>query len=286
MVRFKIGRLREKFFTRAQVGKLEAGIDIFHNLIQSKHFKDLVLKFHWTSRQGKTFRRFLHSNGLSNHQVLERFYNANKIFDEMGMKERVAILPCDSRKDIANFKLTANAIIWMSTSCLNNEWFTPVHVAAAICHEMMLNLGFKVKVEFNSQDDFDKTVPYAFGKIIMLASKQWENNISDIRSSFEVLDEEGFNYFPSSEVFCLEIAKNENQNYPNSIADILGKLEREAETLESINGDKSLAEQKRLKCLNKVKQQLINIHHDIIDSSLDGSEMMSTEKILRPGRQA
>ena len=283
---FKIGRLRHKFFTRAQKAKLEAGIDIFHQMQKSAQFKDLVLQFNWTNKSGKTFRRFLHSDGLSNAQVWEKFENSNSILEEMGLKACIAILPCESRKDVVNFKLHSSAIVWMSTSCLNNDWFTPIHVASSICHEIMINLGFKVRTSSENQDDYAKTVPYAFGQLLMESCEKWKQDITDIRLSFDVLDKQGYNYFPATEVFSLELANASQQTYENNISNLLGKLEREAETLELLEEGISNAEQNRLQSLQRIRQQLIEIHHEIQSSSLDGSELLNVDLISKASRSA
>ncbi len=284
MIEFKIGRLRDIYFTREQKSKVQAGIDLFNKLSKSPQFMDLALRFNWTNKEGRKFHRFLYSNGLSNHQVLDKLQNASNIFEEMGMNPVIAILPCDSRKDIANFKLNSNPIIWLSTSCLSNVWFTPIHIASALCHELMTILGFRGRMDFKLQDDFDKCVPYAFGKMIMLASKKWENKITDIRKSFEILDQEGFNYFPASIVFDVHNTEEKVNSYHLAVDNMLHKIEREEEDLNALEGEFSLAETNRLACLKKIKSQLIEIQHSIVETSLDGSEILNVPAQIRAGK--
>lgn len=284
MLPIKIGRLRNKCFTRAQKAKLEAGIDIYQKLVSHEHFKDLVLKYHWTNNTGRIFRRFLMSNGLSNSQIFEKLKDCESVFEDLGMKNCLGLLPCDNRKDISSFKMMSNPIIWVPTSCLNHEWYTPVHIASLILHEVMTYLGFGTKVNSGSEGDQIHTVPFAFGRLLMLSSKNWKNQVSDIEQSLEIINERGYNYFPTSYVFDTELNQQDSIAYQEKLEDLLNNVNREAEDLNNLEGQISNSELKRLECLQKVKAQLISIQNEIIKSSLDGSEVIDAGTYQKPER--
>ena len=285
MITIKIGRLRNKFFTREQKAKLEAGIDIYQKLVVHEHFKDLALQYHWSNNTGRTFRRFLMSNGLSNSQVLQKLENCEQVFEDLGMKNCFGLLPCDNRKDISSFKMLANPIIWMPTSCLNHNWFTPVHVASLILHEVMTYLGFTTKINPGSEGDQIHTVPFALGKLLMVSAHKWKNQISDIDESLAIINERGYNYFPTSHVFDTEFNQQDSVGYQDKIEDLLNNVNREAEDLSNLENKMSNSEVKRLACLEKIKEQLINIQNEIIESSLDGSEVLNANSYQKPARQ-
>jgi len=224
------------------------------------------------------------SNGLSNSQIFVKLKKSQQEFEDLGMKSCLGLLPCDNRKDISSFEMVSNPVIWVPTSCLNHEWYTPVHVASLIIHEVMTYLGFGTKISGGLEGDQIHTVPFAFGRLLMQSSKHWKNQVSDIDQSLEIINENGYNYFPTSYVFDTPLNRQGSIAYQNKIEDLLNYVSREAEDLNNLEDQMSHPESKRLECLHKVKEQLKNIQNEIIKSSLDGSEVINAETFQKPER--
>ena len=69
-----------------------------------------------------------------------------------------------------------------------------------------------------------------------------------------------------------------------AIVPVQQALLREAEDLSNLENEMSNSEVKRLACLEKVKAQLVNIQNEIIESSLDGSEVLNALSYQKPAR--
>ena len=138
----KIGRTRSCFFTKIQKNKLETGVQIFLKALKQTAFEEEVLQFNWTNQQNKRFHRFYHANGLSNRQILDRLQKYPSYLEELGMSSQIVLLPFNNRKDIQAYKAVDRPIIWISVNCIHNDWYTPVHIASTICHELCLLLDF------------------------------------------------------------------------------------------------------------------------------------------------
>ena len=273
MYPIKIGRTRTCFFTKSQKNKLEAGIQIFLKAVGNQRFKENVLQFEWVSQYNKRFHRFYHAGGLSNRQVLERFENYKEYFEELGVESQLVVMPFNSRQEIENYNSLSFPMIWLSLNCINNDWYTPVHVASAICHELAVSLGLDSSIHQISNTEYNKfKAPEYLGKLVMQISETWKDSITDIGNSFKIIDKNQFNYFPASKVL--------NNIYPKSIQhsqtnfeSLITSLLIEQETLISLQDNLTVSETTRLVCIEEVLLKLNTLKSKLAECSLDGSEL-------------
>jgi len=164
-------------FTSAQAAKVDAGVEIFKQVISSEEFQSKVNNFQWRTSEGVAFNRFYLSNGMSNLQASEVICKGeNRKNDLINVVQPTAvpvvnIVPCSNQKETENFHnqpsygLDNNNIsccIGVDTNMLNNGWYTPVHVACAIMHEWCCWNGFNCNPTSSKMENWScNTVPVA-----------------------------------------------------------------------------------------------------------------------------
>ncbi len=269
----KIGRTRSSFFTRIQKDKLEAGIQIFHKVLNSKNFRENILQFHWTNKQNKRFHRFYHANGLSNRQIVDRIQNYLDYFNTLGIPSQLVILPYNSRKEILSYNSINKPIVWVSLNCINNEWYTPIHIASAICHELAILLDLDSAVEQTVNPEYRTySAPNYLGWLTMQTAKLWKDNITDIGDAFRIIDEKQYNYFPTSTIMGNIYAKTISHSQAN-FDSLISTLLSEQETLFELQDTLTVSETTRLICIEEVLLKLTSLKNQLADCSLDGSEL-------------
>ena len=269
----KIGRTRTCFFTKTQKNKLEAGIQIFLKTVATQRFKENILQFEWVSQQNKRFHRFYHAGGLSNRQVLERFENYGLYFEELGIASQLVVLPYNNRQEIESYSSVSFPMIWLSLNCINNDWYTPVHVASAICHELAVSLGLDNSIHRITKPEYSKfKVPEYLGSLVMKISELWKDSITDIGNSFEIIDKNQFNYFPASKVLD-NIYPKSIQHSQTNFESLITSLLIEQETLISLQDNLTVSETTRLVCIEEVLLKLNALKDKLAECSLDGSEL-------------
>ncbi len=269
----RIGRTRNCFFTKTQKNKLEAGIEILLRVINHKHFSDQILQFDWINDENRRFFRFYHANNLSNKQVLHRLHHPKEYFEDLGQNDQLVILPFNSRKEIANYQSVSNPIIWLSLNCINNNWYTPVHIASAVGHELSVLLGLDSSSEKMPRAKYTNyKVPNFVGSLVMQTANLWQNSVTDIRDAFDQIDPDQYNYFPASTVVGSSI-NTSIQSHQNNFDSLISSLLIEQEMLFALQDDLTPTETARLICLEEVLLNLNKLKNKLADSSLDGSEL-------------
>ncbi len=275
----KIGRTVSCFFTKTQKSKLEAGIDILKEVLGSKQFVEQILQFEWSNQQQRRFHRFYHASGLSNRQVLDRIKDHQGYFNELGYNEQLVIMPFNSRREIQSYKSVNNPIIWISMNCIQNNWYTPIHIASAIGHELAVLLGLDSSIHQVSRPEYQMyKVPDSIGQMIMKIAAQWRAKISDIESAFLQIDENEYNYFPASTVVGsvnAKVSQHSQTNFDNLISSLL--IEQEA--LFALQEDLTVSETARLICIEEVLLKLKDLKNQLVECSLDGSELDFQKKV-------
>ncbi len=269
----KIGRTRSSFFTKMQKDKLEAGIQIFHKALQHKHFIESVLQFQWTNKQNKRFHRFYHASGLSNRQIIDRLQEYDKYFDNLGIPSQLVVLPFNTRKEIQNYSSMNNPIIWISLNCINNDWYTPVHVASAICHELAVLLDLDSTLEHLSNPEYKAfSAPSYLGRLTMQTAKLWKDSITDVGDAFSCIDRNQYNYFAASTVLGNIYSKSVSHSQAN-FDSLINTLLSEQEGLIELQEKLTVSETTRLVCIEEVLLKLNSLKDKLRDCSLDGSEL-------------
>lgn len=269
----KIGRTRSCFFTRMQKDKLEAGIQIFLKVLKNSDFRESVLQFQWTNKQKKRFHRFYHASGLSNRQIIDRIQNYDSYFENLGIPSQLVILPFNTRKEIQNYSSMNNPIIWISLNCINNDWYTPVHVASAICHELAVLLDLDSALEQISNPEYRiYSAPNYLGKLIMKTAELWKDSITDIGDAFSRIEKNQYNYFPASTVLGNIYSKSASHSQTN-FDSLISTLVSEQEALFELQEKLTVSETARLICIEEVLLKLNSLKKKLTDCSLDGSEL-------------
>jgi len=268
----KIGRTRASFFTKIQKNKIEAGIQIFLEALKHKHFAENVLSFQWVNNENKRFHRFYHANGLSNRQVFDRIQKYPGYFEDLGSPSQLVILPFSSRKDIQSYKSVNNPIIWISLNCIHHDWYTPIHIASVICHELAVLLDLDNSLyQFSNKEYKRFTVPAYLGKLVMQTAFLWKDSVTDIDIAFQEIDASQYNYFPASTTIG-SVYTRSNPHTQGNFETLISSLLSEQEKLIVLQDKLTTSEAARLICIEEVLLKLHTLKTKLADSSLDGSE--------------
>lgn len=279
-VSFTIGRTRNGVFTKDQLAKVQAGLDIYLKCVNHKQFKNKLLSYEWYDTDDVRYNRFHLCKALSNKQVYECFEQPQGAFGTKETPITIAILPCETRKDIHGYTKMSVPTIWLNKGCLHHDWYTAVHVASCIAHEYCINLGFQAGIGGGLVPQFEHTVPYACGHIIKEVAAQWQNNVSDIRDSFDQMDDNGYEYLPCSTTFQLKGMKAEADSCNQAVKDFRKILKAEAKVLKK-QEELSAKEFERLCALEKSIYKLKKIQAILKKTSLDGMETISINTVVK-----
>lgn len=276
-VNFSIGRTRNLTFTKEERSKLQAGLDIFLQAVNSKLFKTKVVNYQWRDAEGLVYNRFHLCKGMTNDEVLGCFENLNMTLGTTDNVINIGILPCRNRKDISTYSKMTVSTIWINKGCLNNEWYTPVHVASCIAHEYCINLGFNSGVASGLVPHAEHTVPYACGKLLKEVAAQWENRVTDIQDSFDLINEQSeYEYLPCSTTFQLKGMEAESENSNEMVKALKKLLKKEIKSLKNLKV-LSNEEFERLYALEKSIYKLKSIQSSLKKTSLDGIESIDIQ---------
>lgn len=284
---FTIGKTRNCAFTQDQLAKVEAGLAIFLNIVASSNFREKILNFSWKHAAENDFDRFHLSNALSNAQVFDTLIKAKGNFYPIGDKSPVAILPCCSRKDIQAYMNLSTPTIWINTSWLNNEWYTAVHVAACICHEMCINRGFRCQMHGQLVANYQFTVPYACADFVRLIAIALSNEDENIRAAMPYILNTPFEYYPCSTVFNMDDWHGEVITCHQEARALVNRLAMEIDHLKTIQEPLSPKEFIRLEAAEKCVAMLKQMQSMLVDTSLDASDAIGVvlpfeEAVLTP----
>ena len=169
ILKYNITSSRMSYFTDAQAAKVDAGVEIFKQIVCSEEFLNKVKNFQWRTSDGVAFKRFYLSNGMSNQQVGEMicdgFPRTNSVINQMKPSsiEVMNIIPCGSQKEMEIINSNSvSCVIGIDTNMLNNTWYTPVHLACAIMHEWCCWNGFNCSLPSTRMENWSgNTVPVA-----------------------------------------------------------------------------------------------------------------------------
>ena len=274
-ISFTIGRTRSNVFSREALAKVEAGKDIFCQIIKNNSFRKEIKAFKWEDNEGNIYERFHLCKGLSNSQVASCIQNIPKALGINKEKIQIAILPCTNRKDILAYTSLSIPTLWLHTGFLEQEWFTPVHVASCLMHEICVAMGFGCGITGELVPFAPYTVPYALGYITMKIARQWEHKISDIRDSFDQIDLEKYEYMPCSTIFQLDGVYISKSTCNQQLAGLLTTMNKQIEALKNQEEVLNTEEFARLCTLEISVVHLQKIYQSLIETSLDGEDNIS-----------
>lgn len=268
---FTIGRTRDCVFTREQISKIDAGIDLLCRAVQHKHFRQKIVNFSWESPNGNVYKRFYSCNQVSNVEVWQRIAN----FYRLNAENPIAILPCNTRKDILTYSSMNALSIWMNKGYLNQEWFTPIHVASCLVHDLCDNLGFQSYLEGQFIKNRIPSVPFFCGYLVMQICQYWQEDVTDVRNSFDFIDTENYQYFPCSIVFQTHKTSMQNQSANQILAQLIDQLLTEMDALKNDFSNMTPEELARYTALEKGVNSLKDLQKKLAITSLDGMDALT-----------
>ncbi len=302
-IKFQFGSTPTCTMTQKQMEKVKSAITILEKVVASPSFKKNVNDFNWSSRNKTTYNRFHLSNGMSNAQVWDCITNATNWFNPT-MKTKttntvINIVPCTTRNEVvsrangtntmASTPITAgttiNPMAPVFNICLDANWMnspmcTPVHIASCIMHEYCVCLGFGCQMNGQLVPNFDCTVPYACGTIVREVCQEMSKKNKMIAGCFEVINESNYNYSPCTTTFCCASVNTQCVTTCNTIDTAITGMMTELDCIENVSKN-TKAETTRMETLTNCIKMLQEVKANLVNTSLDACETMSTPVSVR-----
>ena len=277
-LKFNITSSRMNSFSTAQAAKVDAGVEIFKEVISSEEFLSKVNNFQWRTSDGVAFNRFYLSNGMSNQQIgdvickgLNRTYDLINIVKPSSVPV-VNIIPCNNQHETDDFhNNTITCCIGVDTNMLNNSWYTPVHVACAIMHEWCCWNGFNCSPASTKMENWSgNTVPVACAWMTKDVAASVCNS-SEVRNWCGMINNRTFDYCACSITYS-NLSSNQNCISPIvKMDECTNILEMELNWLtacKNITPDVT----NRIKVLNNCLSMMTQMKLNICNTTMDGSD--------------
>jgi len=190
---------------RSIINKVEDGCALLKRIFGEPEFQRWVAKFQWQTNDGQTFRRFYHSCGRNNDQIYDsiiqgRSWDSTRSEDE---DSPFIVALCDSVEAYKE-KCSLPRTICLDQRYLDKPSYTPIHLAAALCQEYCIYLGYPPRGNDMNECWSKFTVPVAMARIIRDVA------VIMAREDFQILqwcmlnDTFQFDYQPCSFTFGLQ----------------------------------------------------------------------------------
>ncbi len=287
-VTFNITASRFRNFTAAQETKVKEGLALFQKAVEDARFKEKVCNFVWTSESGNAFNRFLMSKGMSNMQVFETICNTTgKMMNDTMMMATgdstmvCNIVPCCNKNEyVYCCTNTPMTTVCINTNMLNQDWYTPVHVAACIMHEWCVCKGFCCTTNGTLVSDYPNTVPYACGKTMMQVIKEVCAKDPQVSMYVSQINETNFDCCPCSTSWATDTTVTECVNVCEQVDQVVSALEMEMDMINCIS-NKSKDEVNRMTVLTNCITTMKDVKNRLTNTSLDGTETVMMPTVER-----
>ncbi len=277
-LKFNITSSHMNSFSVAQAAKVDAGVEIFKEVISSEEFFNKVNNFQWRTSDGEAFNRFYLSNGMSNQQICDVICKeGNPTHDLINIEKPnsvpvINIIPCSNQLEMENIhNNTITCCIGVDTNMLNNSWYTPVHVASAIMHEWCCWNGFNCSPPSTRMENWSgNTVPVACAWMTKDVAASICNS-TEVSNWCGMINNRTFNYCACSVTYSTLFS---NQNCISPIVkmdECINMLEIELNWLTScknITPDIT----NRIKVLNNCLSMMTQMKLNICNTTMDGSD--------------
>lgn len=189
----------------AILNKVEDGCALLQSVFCESEFQRWVTEFQWQTNDGQTFRRFYHSCGRNNDQIYESIINGrswDSIDSDVDVTPFTVVL-CDTL-DQYRSKCNLPRTICLDQRYLDKSSYTPIHLAAALCQEYCIYLGYPPRGNDLNECWSKFTVPVAMARIVRDVA------VIMARDNFQILqwcmlnDTFQFDYQPCSFTFGLQ----------------------------------------------------------------------------------
>lgn len=277
-LKFNITSSRMNFFTVAQADKVDAGVEIFKQVICSEEFLCKVKSFQWRTSDGVAFNRFYLSNGMSNQQVAEMIckglHRKNDLINivKTTAAEVVNIVPCRNQNDFENiYNNTITCCVGVDPNMLNNSWYTPVHLACAIMHEWCCWNGFNSSPSTTKMENWSgNTVPVACAWITKDVAEMVCHS-SEVSNWCRRINNRTFDYCACSITYQTSISQMSNISPIVKIDECINMMELELNWLticKNVTPDIS----NRMTVLNNCIRMMNQMKLNMCNTTMDGSD--------------
>jgi hypothetical protein len=277
-LKFNITSSRMNFFSTAQAAKVDAGVEIFKQVICSEEFLHKVNNFQWRTSNGVAFNRFYLSNGMSNRQVGDAICKGlNRKYDLINIVKPstvpvVNIIPCSNQQETEYFhNNTITCCIGVDPNMLNNTWYTPVHVACAIMHEWCCWSGFNFSPASTRLENWSgNTVPVACAWMTKDVAAAICNS-SEVSNWCGMINNRTFDYCACSITYLTSISATVCISPIVKMDECINTIEMELNWLmacENITPDVT----NRITVLNNCLSMMTQMKLNICNTTMDGSD--------------
>lgn len=277
-LKFEITSSRMNSFSTAQAAKVDAGVEIFKQVICSEEFLNKVNNFQWRTSEGIAFNRFYLSNGMSNQQIGEVICKGlNRTYDLVNIAKQSSvsvanIVLCSNRQDVKRiYNNRITCYLGVDTNMLNNSWYTPVHVACAIMHEWCCWNGFNGSPVSTRMENWSgNTVPVACAWMTKDVAAAICNS-SEVSNWCGMINNRTFDYCACSTIYPT-LSSTQNCISPIiKMDECINMLEME---LSWLTASKSITPDvtNRITVLNKCLSMMTQMKLNICNTTMDGSD--------------
>jgi len=274
-VNFNITSTTTNCFTTSQAAKVDAGIEIFKQVISSKEFQTKVKNFQWRTANGVAFNRFHMSNGMSNQQVCNTICNgtdwANQVTNVVNNNTptTVNVVPCCTQQEVMNCMNAMTACICIDMNVVNNSWYTPVHIACAIMHEWCCWNGFTCNTTNTRVENWTvNTVPVACAWMCKDVCST-VCNTSEVTNWCNMINNQTFNYCACTSTYNVTTNTTNSVSSVTNIDTCINVMEMEMNWLTTCNNvtpDVTNRMTTLTNCINMMNEMKINLCNTSMDA--------------------
>lgn len=276
-VNFNITSTTTNCFTPSQAAKVDAGIEIFKQVMNSEEFQNQVQNFQWRTSEGVAFNRFYMSNGMSNQQVWDMICNnmdwKNGLTNVVTNNNVVTVnvVPCATTQEMMDCCNNTAPTIGVDMNIINNSWYTPVHVACAMMHEWCTMCGFGCGTPTSKIENWTNwTVPVACAWMCKDVCKVVCDS-NEVTNWCNLINNQNFDYWACS-MTCNAWTNTTNCVSPVAKMDeCINMMEVEMNWLKSCNNvtpDVSNRMTTLTNCINAMNEMKMNL----CNTSVDGTD--------------
>ena len=191
----------------ASIQKVEDGCALLQRVFGDAEFQRWVTKFQWQTNDGQTFRRFYHSCGRNNNQIYSSIAEGKPWQDvnpsPQPEKTTFNVILCSTIEEY-NRNCNRPNTICLDQRYLNKPSYTPIHLAAALCQEYCIYLGYPPRGSDMNECWSKFTVPVAIARIVRDVAVIMARKDYQILQWCMLNDTFQFDYQPCSFTFGLQ----------------------------------------------------------------------------------
>jgi len=200
---------------QAVIEKVKDGCLLLEQIFLDDEFLKWVSKFQWQTNDGQKFQRFYQSCGRNNKQIYSSIVNgiAWRELTEINRhseKKIFSIVLCATLQEYNQHRTALNTLC-LDLRYLSRPSYTPIHLAAALCQEYCIYLGYPPR-GYDLNECWSKfTVPVAIARIVRDIAVILSRDDARILQWCMLNDSFQFDYQPCSFTFGLQKVSHDIQ---------------------------------------------------------------------------